>query len=219
MKTPHLFLNGLLSSALLLTSCHFDFKDIDTSAISAEQTSTMDVDIRVKGRMVSSPSEATADEMAVSLFDIFIFRVSAEGHDLEYASTNNIPEFDHAVEGTSDRHIASLKVTLPSSGPKRVLVVANAQDNNLEYPEATTYDSFTSGIKFNFANGKTPGTPFLMTGQTLVASSTDARLFVTLGREAARMDVSSGNPGIVINRIGFGNAPRECWPFINNFAM
>ena len=115
MKTRHVFLNGLLSSALFLTSCHFDFKDIDTSAISAEQTSTMDVDIRVKGRMVSSPSEATADEMAVSLFDIFIFRVSAEGHDLEYASTNNIPEFDNAVEGTSDRHIASLKVTLPNA--------------------------------------------------------------------------------------------------------
>lgn len=232
MKTRYILANGLIACALSLTSCYFDTKDIDTSAIAAEQNSTMEVDIRVNGRMVSSSTDATADEMAVSLFDVFVFRVSSEGNYLEYASTNNMPDFDDAVGGSPDRHIASLKITLPSSGPKRVLVIANAQDNKLEYPAITTYDnsfeddhrdvttyaSFTSGIHFNFTKGKTPVAPFLMTGQTLVASSTNAKLFVTLGREAARMDVSSGDPGIVINKISFSNAPRECWPFVNNFA-
>ena len=231
-KTLRYIIPVLLTVTPLAHACYFDHVDEDTSEKAAQLSTSIQLDVRVCGRMVSSDSDASESEMAVSLFDVFVFKVSSEGELLEYVSMNNMPDRNDIVAGSPDKLVASLKIDLPSSGTKRVLVVANANENKLRYPDLTTIDNsmyddhsdvtsyagFTAGLKFNFTKGKTPVSPFLMTGRTLVASSLDASVFVTLGRAVSRMDVSSGSPDIVISTVSFDNAPRECWPYVNDYS-
>lgn len=218
-------------AAFAVTSCYWDNVDIDTSAETSAKESTMDIEIRVAGQMIGSAVAPTAEEMQVNLYDLFIFKLSADGNFLEEAMTGEMPDFDEAVPGSLDRAIARLTVTVPSSGPKRIIAIANAMSAKVEYPDlttidnsmtddlsdVTTYESFTEGLSFNFTKGKTPVAPFLMTGETLIANSSDASLNVLMDRRVARMDVVGGE-GVSITKVNFLNAPRQCWPYVNNFT-
>lgn len=231
MKTKIYLISAV--AALLVQSCYFDYKDVDTLTQRAAQSSTMTLDVRVAGSMVGSYAALTEDEMSVADYDLFVFNTTSEGSFLEYVETGIMPSKTESVKNSADISIDSKQIELPSSGTKRVLLVANAIGAKVQYPElttldnslqedrsdVTTYESFRSGLHYDFAKGKTLSAPFLMTGETLIASSVDAELFVRLTRQCARMDVVSGSPDVKITKVAFSNAPRSCYPFVNDFNV
>lgn len=218
-------------AALATGSCYWDYVDIDTSEESAAKESTMNVEVRVAGRMVGSSEVLSDSEMQVNLLDIFVFKMTSEGNFLEAALMGEMPDLDEAVAGTPDKAVARLEIQLPSSGQKKVVVIANSLESKVEYPDittldnsltddfsdVTTYESFTKGISFGFTKGKTPAAPFFMSGETVIANSNDASLHVLLDRKVAKMDVVAGDD-VTISKVSFKNIPRQCWPFINNFT-
>lgn len=220
-------------AALLLQSCYFNYMDVDTLAERSSQSSTMTVDVRVAGSMVGSGDERTKDEMTVLDFDAFVFNVTSAGSFLEYVETGISPSAPSPIVGGADVSVGEMEIELPTSGTKKVVIVANSIEARVQYSnlttiensmeedlsDVTTYEGFCNELNFSFTKGKMPSAPFLMTGETLISSSVDAKLFVRLSRQCTRMDVVSGSPEIKITKVAFSNAPRSCYPFINNFSV
>ena len=97
----------------------------------------MTVDIRVSGNMISTKSYASAEEMSVSDMDIFIFASTDKGYLLEWVGKDVTPGQPEAIPGTKDQKIWSETITLPSSGSKRIVAIANTA--GVTYPEVKTW--------------------------------------------------------------------------------
>lgn len=225
---------ALIPVLALASSCYFDYHDVDGKEQSASAPSTIQLDVRMSGQMTCDSKPADDTESAVMSYDIFVFTVSSSGNFLEYAQTDCMPSLDGEVPGTKDMLIGSHTISLPSSGSKRVLVVANAFQNKMSYPSITTlensmtedrsdvstYEQFADALSFNFTKGKTPVSPFLMMGETKLASSVDARLHVKLSRQCTKVEVLNAIPSsLQISSLKFINAPRECWPLKKDYAV
>jgi uncharacterized protein (TIGR02145 family) len=225
---------SIIAVLALASSCYFDYHDIDTKSESASAESTVQLDVRLSGKMVCAETAASDEENAVVSYDIYVFRISSEGNFLEYAETDCMPSLSERVTGTNDILIGRHTITLPSSGTKQFLVVANAFQNKMSFPAITTYENsmmddksdvstyeqFCSMLNFNFTKGNTPISPFLMLGETKLASSVDASLYVKLSRQCTKVKVVNAiSSELEISSIQFVNAPRQCWPLSKNFSL
>ena len=231
MKRPLLSLISVLAVA---SSCYFDYYDVDNKALNASESSTVQLDVLVSGQMECASASASEAENSVYSYDIFVFTVSSDGNFLEYAETDCMPSLSEPVAGTKDILIGRHDITLPTSGSKKVLVVANAFQNKMSFPDITTYENsmtedksdvstyekFCNSLNFNFTKGKTPVSPFLMMGETKLASSVDAKLHVKLSRQCTKLEVVNTIPSdLKISSVQFVNAPRQCWPLKRDFTV
>ena len=181
----------------------------------------MTVDIRVSGNMISTKSYASAEEMSVSDMDIFIFASTDKGYLLEWVGKDLTPKQAEAIPGTKDQKIWSETITLPSSGSKRIVAIANTA--GVTYPEVKTtaesadapteYNAFAEGLKLSI--NAMPEAPLFMMGQTDIASSVNTNPFVTLARQFAKVDIKT--KGLDLSSVQLVQTPTECWPLVKNF--
>lgn len=182
----------------------------------------MTVDIRVSGNMISTKSYASAEEMSVNDMDIFIFASTDKGYLLEWVGKDVTPNQPEAIPGLKDQKIWSETITLPTSGSKRIVAIANT--TGVTYPEVkttaeapdspTNYNAFAEGLKLSI--NAMPSAPLFMMGQTDIASSVGTNPFVTLARQFAKVDIVAN--GLNLSSVQMTQTSTECWPLVKDFA-
>lgn len=153
--------------------------------------------------------------------DIFIFASTDKGYLLEWVGKDVTPGQPEAIPGTKDQKIWSETITLPSSGSKRIVAIANTA--GVTYPEVKTtaesadapteYNAFAEGLKLSI--NAMPKAPLFMMGQTDIASSVGTNPFVTLARQFAKVDIKT--KGLDLSSVQLVQTPTECWPLVKNF--
>ena len=153
--------------------------------------------------------------------DIFIFASTEKGYLLEWVGKDVTPGQPEAIPGTQDKKIWSETITLPSSGSKRIVAIANT--TGVTYPDVKTtaesadapteYNAFAEGLKLSI--NAMPKAPLFMMGQTDIASSVGTNPFVTLARQFAKVDIKTN--GLDLSSVQLTQTPTECWPLVKNF--
>ena len=208
----------------VLTGCKIDLMDVNTAVQTASGTSEVSLEVRVSGELISTKTDASDDEMSLKDVDILVFRVSASGNVLEYASFGVPATLGDRVEGSLDRVALKENILLPTTGTKRIVAVGNG--SRAVYPDMvigeTTYEEFCSGFHIDAASSRPVSVPIVMTGQTLLANSANASAFVRLARQCNRFDIVNATPGtagkgLCIKYAQIVSAPSMSRPFASDF--
>ena len=155
------FLVTLLS--VLFIGCEVDYKDIDTlgKANSGASEVSINLDLFVAGSWTPEQVVATAGELKVEKYDLFIFKVSSDGNYLEYKEMNIAPDASEMVSHNQSIKIGNRNIILPTGGTKRVVVIANANDRasypvlcslaestKSDFSDVTVYDKFINDFSY-----------------------------------------------------------------------
>jgi uncharacterized protein (TIGR02145 family) len=228
----------LIYSIIILISCLSScnsYKDIDTAGESDTGAVSMNVDILVSGNMVSTRSTTSSAENTVKQFDIFVFSVTSNGTFLETMEQNVTPDLSEKIASTGDIKIAAKTMNLTSNGTKRIIVVGNSQlvsypsfktmseSSSNKYTDVTTYEDMQKSLTFSVSGSTVPSSPFVMLGNTIVASANGTNAFVKLARQYSKLDidnnaVSSATSGLYVQSVQLTNVAQSSYPLINNFT-
>ena len=85
--------------SVLCIGCEVDYKDIDTlgKADSGASEVSINLDLFVAGSWTPDQVAASAGELKVEKYDLFIFKVSSDGNYLEYKEMNITPDASEMV--------------------------------------------------------------------------------------------------------------------------
>lgn len=178
-----------LLCGLLATACSPELHDENSVLENNRQQAEMSVEVQVSGTMISTRSAASAEERAVTSYDIYIFDVTTNA--LQYCKQGIVPAEPEKIAGTHNYRIGSEQIVLPTSGQKHVFVLGNAGgsvtlptlvtlDEATESAPATALDDFRSSVVVTPAGPKAPAAPFVMAGTTFIASAANAHVPVCL---------------------------------------
>lgn len=210
--------------AAVLAGCNIDLADVNTAEQSSAGSSEIQLQVRVSGEMISTRTDASDDEMRLTDVDILVFRLASTGDVLEYAEFGREVTAGSLVEGSIDRTVLETCIILPSTGTKKVVVIGNG--SRATYPDmllgTTTYDDFCAGFHIDAASSRPVSVPMVMTGETLVANSANAAVFVRLARQCNRFDILNRTPGtaasgLFIKYAQIVSAPAAAYPFVSDF--
>lgn len=234
IKINIIFLVTLLS--VLFIGCEVDYKDIDTlgKADSDASEVSINLDLFVAGSWTPDLVAATAGELKVEKYDLFIFKVSSDGNYLEYKEMNITPDASEMVSHNQNVKIGNRNVILPTGGTKRVVVVANANDKasypvlcslaestKSDFSDVTVYDKFIN--EFSVKADRQQTSPFVMMGNALVANADAENVGITLAPQYAKINIKnkaagSETNGIFISSVQLKNVPESAYPFINDYS-
>lgn len=228
------FLVTLLS--VLFIGCEVDYKDIDTlgKADSGASEVSINLDLFVAGSWTPEQVVATAGELKVEKYDLFIFKVSSDGNYLEYKEMNIAPDASEMVSHNQSIKIGNRNIILPTGGTKRVVVIANANDRasypvlcslaestKSDFSDVTVYDKFIND--FSIKADKQQTSPFVMMGNALVANADMENVGITLAPQYAKINIKnkaagSETNGLFISSVQLKNVPESAHPFINDYS-
>ena len=129
-----------LLCGLLATACSPDLHDENSVLENNRQQAEMSVEVQVSGTMISTRSAASAEERAVTSYDIYIFDVTTNA--LQYYKQGIVPAEPEKIAGTQNYRIGSEQIVLPTSGQKHVFVLGNA-GGSVTLPTLVTLDEAT----------------------------------------------------------------------------
>lgn len=182
--------------AFALAACSTDLKDENSIAQNQQSEANITIDLRVSGTMVSARSDASANELAVNNYDLYIFDVSTGL--LQHFEQGITPALNESLTGSKDLRIGKHEITLPTAGAKEIFAIANTS-SALYLPTLTvddgtgetgsSIDDFRQLVSISLVEGAMPTTPLLMTGATSISTSNDIIAPVTLHRTVAKLDV------------------------------
>ena len=182
--------------AFALAACSTDLKDENTTVQNQQSEANITIDLRVSGTMVSARSDASANELAVNNYDLYIFDVSTGL--LQHFEQGITPALNETLTGSKDLRIGKHEITLPTTGAKEIFAIANPS-SALYLPTltiddgtgeaGTSIDDFRQLVSISLVEGAMPATPLLMTGATSISTSNDITAPVTLHRTVAKLDV------------------------------
>lgn len=182
--------------AFALAACSTDLKDANTTVQNQQSEANITIDLRVSGTMVSARSDASANELAVNNYDLYIFDVSTGL--LQHFEQGITPALNETLTGSKDLRIGKHEITLPTTGAKEIFAIANPS-SALYLPTltiddgtgeaGTSIDDFRQLVSISLVEGAMPATPLLMTGATSISTSNDITAPVTLHRTVAKLDV------------------------------
>lgn len=215
--------------SFLTISCSIDLHDVNSVLEDNQQEAVMTIDVQVSGTMISTRSEASASELLVSDYDIYIFDVTTNS--LQYYEKSIAAQEPEKVSGTSNYRIGSKQIVLATSGQKHIFVLGNV-NSSVAFPElvrldeatesnpATSLDDFRNGIIVTPDVQKAPDAPFVMAGTTFIASSANANVPVCLARTVAKISVQNRQPEqIIISDISVMGASASVVPFAGSISV
>ncbi len=222
--------------SVLFIGCEVDYKDIDTlgKADSGASEVSINLDLFVAGSWTPDQVAATAGELKVEKYDLFIFKVSSEGNYLEYKEMNITPDASEMVSHNQSIKIGNRNIVLPIGGTKRIVVIANANDKagypvlcslaestKSDFSDVTVYDKFIS--EFSIKADKQQTSPFVMMGNALVANADTENVGITLAPQYAKINIKnksagSETSGLFISSVQLKNVPESACPFINDYS-
>ncbi len=217
-----------LVCGLLLSACTPNLMDENTVLETTSQPADMTVDVLVSGSYVSTRSAASAAEMDVEKYDIYIFDVSTNA--LQYYERDLTPTLSETVAETAQMRIGKHEITLPTSGQKRVLALANAgADVTLpalvtlaeatEETPATKLADFKSAVVQTLAGNAAPVEPLFMSAETYIASAADAVVPVSLGRASAKIIIhNTAGAAITLSSVSAEKASSMVYPFADKVS-
>lgn len=192
-------------------SCSVDLKDENTTIKDTKSQSKFVLEVRVSGELISSKSETTEAEEAVGTYDIYVFDVATDS--LEYNEKNIVPKSAEAVEGSPDYKIDSKEITLPTSGAKEIILIANG-DAAVSVPEInanTTLTDFEKNTTYALKSGSVPASPFVMIAKIQVSGINGMTIPLALHRAVGKLDILNGSPDIVtLSSVTVKNAADKC---------
>ena len=174
-------------------------------------------------------SAASAEERAVTSYDIYIFDVTTNA--LQYYKQGIVPAEPEKIAGTQNYRIGSEQIVLSTSGQKHVFVLGNAGgsvtlptlvtlDEATESAPATALDDFRSSVVVTPAGPKAPAAPFVMAGTTFIASAANAHVPVCLARTVAKISLRNPLPGeIVLSDVSVSGASASVYPFVKTISV
>lgn len=133
-----------LLCGLLATACSPDLHDENSVLENNRQQAEMSVEVQVSGTMISTRSAASAEERAVTSYDIYIFDVTTNA--LQYYKQGIVPAEPEKIAGTQNYRIGSEQIVLPTSGQKHVFVLGNA-GGSVTLPTLVTLDEATESAR------------------------------------------------------------------------
>lgn len=203
----------------MLSGCTIDYMDeLNPTTSQEESTGKLTVNVCVSGSFAGDKTELSEAERSVTTYDLLVFD-DATGK-LEYKETGITPSKQEALSGSKNILLDVKEIELPSVGKKRVVAIANA-DESLTIPSLITYieDDIECTLLSEFRDGfvqnitSAPSTPFVMTGETYVATSNSTALSVTLSRTVSRVSVyNADKDAIKINSITVKGVASEANP-------
>ena len=218
-----------LLCGLLATACSPDLHDENSVLENNRQQAEMSVEVQVSGTMISTRSAASAEERAVTSYDIYIFDVTTNA--LQYYKQGIVPAEPEKIAGTQNYRIGSEQIVLSTSGQKHVFVLGNAGgsvtlptlvtlDEATESAPATALDDFRSSVVVTPAGPKAPAAPFVMAGTTFIASAANAHVPVCLARTVAKISLRNPLPGeIVLSDVSVSGASASVYPFVKTISV
>lgn len=218
-----------LLCGLLATACSPELHDENSVLENNRQQAEMSVEVQVSGTMISTRSAASAEERAVTSYDIYIFDVTTNA--LQYCKQGIVPAEPEKIAGTHNYRIGSEQIVLPTSGQKHVFVLGNAGgsvtlptlvtlDEATESAPATALDDFRSSVVVTPAGPKAPAAPFVMAGTTFIASAANAHVPVCLARTVAKISLRNTLPGeIVLSDVSVSGASASVYPFVKTISV
>ena len=218
-----------LLCGLLATACSPDLHDENSVLENNRQQAEMSVEVQVSGTMISTRSAASAEERAVTSYDIYIFDVTTNA--LQYYKQGIVPAEPEKIAGTQNYRIGSEQIVLPTSGQKHVFVLGNAGgsvtlptlvtlDEATESAPATALDDFRSSVVVTPAGPKAPAAPFVMAGTTFIASAANAHVPVCLARTVTKISLRNPLPGeIVLSDVSVSGASASVYPFVKTISV
>lgn len=224
MKTR---ITGLVCG-LLLAACSPDLMDENTVRENNLQQARMQIDVRVSGTLVSTRTDASAEERRVDSYDIYVFDVATDA--LQHYEQGIVPADAERIAGTKNYRIGTHEVTLETSGQKQVFALANRNgsislpalvtaDEATETTPATRIADFRSAAVQTLAAGSRPSAPLVMAGMTFIASAADATVPVTLGRTAAKLSVrNTQSDRIKLSEVSVTGISERFYPFAETTA-
>lgn len=218
-----------LLCGLLAIACSPDLHDENSVLENNRQQAEMSVEVQVSGTMISTRSTASAEERAVTSYDIYVFDVTTDA--LQYYKQGIVPAEPEKIAGTHNYRIGSEQIVLPTSGQKHVFVLGNAGssvtlptlvtlDEATESTPATALNDFRNGVVVTPAGPKAPAAPFVMAGTTFIASAANARVPVCLARTVAKISLRNTLPGeIVLSDVSVSGASASVYPFVKTISV
>lgn len=222
--------------SVLFIGCEVDYKDIDTlgKADSSVSEVSINLDLFVAGTWTPEQIVATAGELKVEKYDLFIFKVSSDGNYLEYKEMNIAPDVSEMISHNQSIKIGNRNIILPTGGTKRIVVIANANDKTSypvlrslgestksDFSDVTVFDKFIND--FSIKADKQQTSPFVMIGNALVANADMKNVGITLAPQYTKINIKnkvsgSETSGLFISSVQLKNVPESAYPFINDYS-
>lgn len=192
----------------MMSGCTIDYKDeLKPQTSQGASTGKLTVNVCVSGAYAGDNTELSEAEYSVSSYDLLVFD-DATGQ-LQYKETGITPSKKEAITGSKNYLLDVKEIELPNTGKKRVIAIANA-DQTLTIPELVTsqedeagctlLNEFKAGVVQKLTSA--PAAPFVMVGETYIATSNGSTLAVTLSRTVSRVSVYNADKGAIkINSI------------------
>lgn len=217
-----------LLCGIFAAACSPELYDENSVLENNRQQAEMCVEVQVSGTMVSTRSTASAEERAVTSYDIYVFDVTTGA--LQYYKQKIVPAEPEKIAGTHHWRIGKERIVLPTSGQKHVFVLANAGggvtlpslvtlEEATESTPATALDDFRDNVAVTPAGSKAPAAPFVMAGTTFIASAGNAHVPVCLARTVTKISLRNMQPEqITLSDISVSGASASVYPFVKTIS-